>query len=256
MSERPSESTDVHTRILRVTLAEPECRAYWSHVDLAVPANERPAVAFEQRWFGARTMPRVRALVATLSQRFDATPDALAALRAWRSIPADARVLVCHWHLQLTDSVYRAFTGDWLAQRRAEGRATVDRDQVERWVHATWGERWAGATRLKFAGNLLSAAGEAGLVAGRSNPRKIVTPRVSDDALAYLLHLLREVQIGGSFLVNPYLASVGLEGELLTSRLRSLRSIEFRQLGDVVDVEWREPTLRAWAERVEGEQAS
>lgn len=192
-------------------------------------------------------MPRVRTLVAAMSQRFDPTPDALAALSAWRSAPVEDRVLVCHWHLQFTDPVYRAFTGAFLAERRASGRDTIDRDQVERWVHATWGERWAAATRLKFAGNLLTAAGEAGLLAGRTNPRALVTPRVSDDALSYLLHFLREVQIEARFLDNPYFASVGLDGPTLTARLAMLRGVHVRQLGDVFDFEWSEPTLRAWA---------
>jgi hypothetical protein len=252
VSERPGESTEAHTRILRVTLAEPECRAYWQRVDLSVPVDQRAAQAFEERWFGARTMPRVRTFIATLSQRFDAIPEAVSALRSWRSIPAEARVLVCHWHLQFSDAVYRAFTGTYLAQRRADGHATVDRDQVERWVHATWGERWAAVTRLKFAGNLLTAAGEAGLVAGRTNPRKIVTPRASDEALAYLLYLLREVRVEGRFLDNPYLASVGLTATVLPVRLASLRGVNFRQLGDVVDFEWGAPSLRAWAERIQG----
>ena len=269
MSEaaRPAERTEVHTRILRVTLAESECRAYWQHVtldDLALPAEQRVAKAFEERWFGARTIARVRTLMATLSHRFDTTPEALVALRAWRSMPADTRVLVCHWHLQFSDPVYRAFTGEYLARRRADGRATVDRDGVERWVRATWnhaaeareareataaGERWAGTTRLKFAGNLLTAAGDAGLVAGRRNPRALVTPRVPDDALAYLLHLLREARFAGAFLDNPYLASVGLDAAALPPRLASLRGIEVRQLADVVDVEWGAPSLRAWAEQ-------
>ena len=255
MTERPTEQTDIHTRILRVTLAEPECRAYWQHVDLDVPADQRANIAFEQRWFGARTIARVKTLIATLSQRFDATPQALTALRAWRSIPVETRVLVCHWHLQFSDPVYRSFTGGFLAQRRAEGRATIDRDQVERWVHATWGERWAAVTRLKFAANLLSAAGEAGLVKGRANPRKIVTPHVPDEALAYLLHLLREVTVEGQFLDNPYLTSVGLEAATLPGRLTSLRDVQYRQLGDVVDLEWGAPSLRSWAEHIEERHA-
>ena len=68
-------------------------------------------------------------------------------------------------------------------------------------------------------------------------------------ACRYLLHLLREVDIEGRFLANPYLASVGLEGEVLTGRLRGLRGVRFQMLGDVVDLEWSEPSLRAWAER-------
>jgi hypothetical protein len=251
MTEPPVESTAVHTRILRVTLAEPECRAYWQHVDLRVPVDGRADVAFEERWFGARTMARVRTLIATLAQRFDDTPDALAALRAWRSVAAETRVLVCHWHLQFSDPVYRAFSGVYLPRRRSDGRATVDRDHVERWVHATWGERWSPATRLKFAGNLLTSAGEAGLVEGRSNPRSLSTPRVSDEALAYALYLLREVRFDGSFLDNPYLASVGLDAETLPARLAALRGVRFRQLGDVVDFEWGAPNLRTWATNVE-----
>ena len=255
MTTRPTECAEIHTRILRVTLGEPECRAYWQHVDLAIPADARATIAFEQRWFGARSMARVKTLVATMSQRFDATPTALAALRAWRSVAVETRVLICHWHLQFSDPVYRAFTGGFLAQRRAEHRGTVDRDQVERWVHATWGERWAAVTRLKFGANLLSAAGEAGLVTGRKNPRPIATPRVPDEALAYLLHLLREVDFEGRLLDNPYLASVGLDAETLPSRLASLRDVQYRRLGDVVDLEWGAPSLRSWAEHAQERHA-
>ena len=252
----PAESTEIHTRILRMTLAEPECHAYWQHVDLAVPADERAAIAFEQRWFGARTMARCRTIIATLAQRFDDTPEAIAALRAWSTMPVDARVLVCHWHLQLTDPIYRAFTGRFLVERRVDGKATVDRDQVERWVQATWGDRWAAATRIKFAGNLLTAAGEAGLVAGRTNPRKLVTPRVPDDALAYVLYLLRGVSFEGTLFENPYLASVGLDAAVLPARLASLHGLTVRRLGDVVDVEWSAPDLRAWAEHLGEAQPS
>ena len=78
---------------------------------------------------------------------------------------------------------------------------------------------------------------------------RIVTPRVPDEALAYVLHLLRGMQIEGRFLDNPYLASVGLDSSTLPSRLASLRDVEVRQLGDVVDVEWGAPNLRAWAEQ-------
>ncbi|MCX5953197.1 MAG: hypothetical protein NTZ40_06835 [Cyanobacteria bacterium] len=35
-------------------------------------------------------------------------------------------------------------------------------------------------------------------------------PLVPDDALTYLLHLLREVDFEGTVLANPYLRSVGL----------------------------------------------
>ncbi len=247
--ERSREAVDVHTRILRVTLAEPECRAYWENVDLAVPAAQRAALAFEQRWFGAKSMARVQTLIAALADRFDPFPASLAVLRAWPELRAPARVLVCHLHLQLTDPVYRAFTGDFLVKRRASGHTTIGRDQVERWVHDTWGDRWAAATRLKFAGNLLTAAGEAGLLAGRRDPRSLALPPLSDEGLGYTLYLLREAVPDASLVDNPYVGSLGLTREALLDRLRGGDTLRVRNLGDIVDVEWAAPSLQQWAEQ-------
>jgi len=92
VAARPREVTEVHTRILRVTLAEPECRAYWENVELSVEAPKRAAIAFEQRWFGAKSMARVQTLVAALSERFDPFPEALSVLHAWRGMNAATRV--------------------------------------------------------------------------------------------------------------------------------------------------------------------
>ena len=49
-----SETTEIHTRILRLPLAAAESRVYWEHVDPAVVNSERAKLAFEQRWFGAK----------------------------------------------------------------------------------------------------------------------------------------------------------------------------------------------------------
>lgn len=242
------EITEVHTRILRVTLAEPECHAYWENVDLSMPIAERAATAFEKRWFGAKSMARVQTLIAALAARFDAFPESLAVLRDWPGIRAQARVLICHLHLQLTDPVYRAFTGDFLVKRRAAGHASVGRDQVERWVHDTYGDRWSAATRIKFAGNLLTTAGEAGLLTGRTNPRPLALPAISDAGLGFVLHLLREALPDVRILDNPYVASLGLLRETLLDKLRVAVATQVRNLGDVVDIEWSAPNLASWAQ--------
>jgi len=247
--ERSRETTDAHTHLLRVTLAEPECHAYWENVDLAVPPALRATAAFEQRWFGAKSMARVQTLIAALAARFDAFPESLAVLRAWPDLRAPARVLVCHLHLQLTDPVYRAFTGDFLVKRRAAGHTTIGRDQVERWVHDTWGNRWAAATRLKFASNLLTAASEAGFLAGRRDPRPLTLPPISDAGLGYALYLLREAVPDAALFDNPYIESLGLTREALLDKLRGGVALRVRNLGDVVDVEWAAPNLRQWAEQ-------
>ena len=250
--KRARQAVDIHTRILRVTLAEPECRAYWENVDLAVPLAQRAAIAFEQRWFGAKSMARVQTLIATLADRFDAFPGSIAILRDWHALRSPARVLVCNLHLQLTDPVYRAFTCDYLVKRRAAGHTTIGRDQVERWVHETWGDRWSAATRLKFASNLLTAASEADLVVGKRDPRRLDRARVTRQGLGYLLYTLRDAVPDAALVDNAYLISLGFPRAELLGLLSAGEPVRVRSLGDVVDVEWSASSLQQWIEQGDG----
>jgi hypothetical protein len=238
---QPAEEAALHTRILRCTLAAEESQAYWEHVDLAEPAERRNLRAFEERWFGVKSQAAVKVVLANLSARFDAYPAAFATLRGWRAMPPATRRLFCHWHLQLTDPIYRRFTGELLVQRREGARPSIDRDLVSRWVEQQAEGRWGAATRNAFGTKLLSTALEVGLVEGRRDPRRLAFPRVDDDALVYLLRLLRTVSFSGSILANPYLSSVGLFGPFLEQRLRALPGLAYRRVGDVIELEWVEP---------------
>ena len=132
--------------------------------------------------------------------------------------------------------------------RRAGPRVEVTRDLVVAWVGEQGPDRWTMATRIQFASKLLSAAFSAGLIATNRDPRPVVIPRVPDEALEYLLYLLREVQFDGTLLENPYVTSVGLEGSSLDERLRGLPGLVFRRQGDLLDFGWRYPNIRAWAD--------
>ena len=104
----------------------------------------------------------------------------------------ETRVVICHWHVQLVDPLYRAFTGDECPQKREGGR-TLTRDAVLRWVRAQDpGDRWRAATHAQFASKLLSCAHAAGLITRTQDPRPLATPRVTNGALGYLLHILRD----------------------------------------------------------------
>jgi hypothetical protein len=250
-SDRPArlaEVTAVHTRILRLALGIEESRSYWEHVDPAVPAADRALVAFEARWFGAKSLERVRFLLANLGDRYDAYPEALAVLRRWRSMDAATRKVVCHWHLQLADPLYRRFTGEFLVARRGARDPKVDRDIVLRWVKTEFPDRWGEATAVQFASKLLSAASEAGVISPKRDPRTLLLPKVTDLALAYLLHLLRGLRLAGTLTENPYLASVGLVEGFLDQRLRALPGITYRRMAHLTEFEWDAPTLGAWAE--------
>ena len=149
-TERVSEATDVHTRILRLALGIEDSRSYWEHVDPAVPTADRGLIAFEQRWFGSKSLERVRFLLSNFVDRYDAYPEALEVLRRWRSMEASARQVVCHWHLQLSDPLYRRFTGQFLVERRAQRDPKVDRDIALRWVKNEFPNRWSEATCVQF----------------------------------------------------------------------------------------------------------
>lgn len=243
---RPREATHIHTRMMKCALEVEESRAYWQHTDGSDRAA--PQQAFDAFWFGARSMPRIKVLLINLRARFDAFPPALAVLHRWPDMSPDTRKLICHWHTQLADPLYRALTGDFLAERRLGLRPEITRDLVTRWVGEQGPERWTLPTRIQLASKLLSAARAAGLVASNRDPRPLTAPRVPDDALEYALYLLRGIETAGPLLDSAYFASLGLTGGILEDRLRALPGLRFRRQGDLVDFGWRYPDLAAWAD--------
>ncbi len=248
---RPAEVKEFHTRILRVTLEVDNAREYWSRPEARIDSPDRAEAAFHGYWFGSRSMPRIRDLLANFDLRFAAFPSGLAALSVWGDLAHDARVPICHWHLQLADPLYRAFAGELCVDRRESGRP-LTRDVVLRWVTALDAEdRWSPASRVQFASKLLSSAHAAGLVSTRRDPRPVVVPRVPDAALGYMLHLLRDIDFRGSLHDNPYFASLGIDVTVLDERLRSIPGIAIRRAADVVDFKFDHATPRDWVTRTQ-----
>lgn len=246
MSTKPQEAREVHARLIKAALEIDASRGYWAHTDgsRAVTAQE----AFDGYWFGARSLARVRDLLANMRVRYDVFPRALATLHRWSDMPPDTRRLVCHWHLMLADPVYRDFAGGFMPQRLERHQTDVRTDLVVSWVARKTGERWTTPTQIKIASRLLAAGHGAGLVTGLRDPRSLTLPRVPDEALTYLLYLLREVTFDGTLLDNPYLASIGLHEADLNERLRALPDLSFSRQQGLVDFGWRYPDLAAWAD--------
>lgn len=246
MTVTPQETTEIHTRLLKCALEIDDCRAFWAQADAhtAVSAEQ----AFTQYWFGARSLDRIGVLLTNLRARFSAFPHALWVLHRWPDMSPDIRRCLCHWHLQLTDPLYRGFSGTYLVERRQNTRAQVTRDGVVHWVTQQGAGRWTLSTQIQFASKLLSAAFSAGLLGSNRDPRPLTLPRVPDEALGYLMYLLRETPFEGSLLDNPYTRSVGLEGPELTDRLRGLPGLNFRRLGDLIELDWHQPSLKAWGD--------
>jgi hypothetical protein len=245
--QRYPEANEIHSRLIKCPLAVEESRAYWER---AAPGGSPPNAqqAFEEYWFGAKSLDWVKVLILNFQVRFAAYPETYRILQNWQSMPPETRTVICHWHLQLTDPLYRAFSGDFLLSRREAVPPELHRSAVVAWVVENGKSSWTLATQKKMATRLLSVALSAGLISSRRDPRTLTFPRVSDDALAYVMHFLRVVDFRGTLLENPYLRSVGLEGPVLEARLRKMPEVNFQRIGDVVEFDWRYPCLGAWAE--------
>ena len=73
LEARPREADVLHTRLLRLALGAEESRSYWENGH-DTPSTERSTLAFEERWFGGKSLDRVRFLLSSFAVRYDATP--------------------------------------------------------------------------------------------------------------------------------------------------------------------------------------
>ncbi|MEL6352963.1 MAG: BrxA family protein [Cyanobacteria bacterium J06627_28] len=236
-----------HTRLLRVSLALEESREYWEQMTLTTPKEGRAKLAFENRWFGSKSMARVQRLLAEFGHRYDAYPEAIAALIHWQPNDLTTRQNICHWHLQLSDPMYRAFSSTFLEERRSQKAAKIDRDIVARWVTQNITAEWASATVLRMATALITCATAAGLCERAGSYRTLTYPKVTDAALTYWVYFLRGLQYQGTLLKNSYFMSVGLSDRFLEQRLRQLDALTFSRMGDLHEFDWRYADLQSWA---------
>ncbi len=266
-----AEVGQLHTRLMRVPLAIEDSYSYWQNCQLDIcdrianktdtktdKINQLAKIAFEKRWFGSKSMARTQLLLKEFSQRYDAYPVALLVLQQWPPRDLVTRRNLCHWHLQLVDPLYRAFTDHYLGQRRTLSaditEAMIDRDIVGRWVSQNMGrDHWSPATIARMATGLIAAAASAGLCSDKMGKRNLLYPQVSDRAVEYWLYFLRALTFEGTLLDNPYWRSVGLTGSLLESRLQRLPHIDFCRMGELTDFGWQCADLKDWALRLERE---
>ena len=71
-------------------------------------------------------------------------------------------------------------------------------------------------------------------------------PDVPDEALAYLLHLLREIDFEGTLLDNPYVRSVGLNPDSIDKALQRLGKRQDQPVED-----WMTPSFSQWFKQFE-----
>jgi len=109
MTDRPSEATEIHTRILKCTLEVETSRAYWAPRPQG-QARNRPQ-AFEEYWFGSRSLARIEVLMAKPSARYDCVPECTPRSRRvggdGPGHPATRLPLACHARRPALSGVHR-----------------------------------------------------------------------------------------------------------------------------------------------------
>ncbi|MBM5817493.1 MAG: hypothetical protein FJ083_13190 [Cyanobacteria bacterium K_Offshore_surface_m2_239] len=118
--------------MLKCTLELANSRIFWAESAAAEPMQAE--VAFEAGWFGHRSLSRMRELLTNLRARYGAFPSALQVLHRWPQMGGDTQKLICHWHLQLSDPLYRQFSGTFLPERLLQEDPTIRKLQVVTWL--------------------------------------------------------------------------------------------------------------------------
>lgn len=240
------EATKIHTRMINDTLLEERSQSFWKNIDLDNKQN-LVEVAYNNYWFGSANKATIKRTLNNFHVRYSAFPHCLAALKKWEDIDIKERALVCHWHMQLSDVLYRRFTSEFIPSRFIYKPAAFHKDQVQQWVYGFMGEKWAGSTQAQMASKMMSTIRSVGYVSKDSKTIiELRYPTVNQRALQYLLYALREITFQGSILENPYLKSVGLTGSFLISQINQTTTISVNQLADVTSLEWKYPNLLGW----------
>lgn len=171
-------------------------QTFWSRAEAGEGAKDRWLRAREQAWYPALSEARLRYVMSELERRFPTR--ALTALDKWRPNQGQAP-LVCHWHLQWSDPLYRDFSSGFLVGAWAKLDARVCVSDVDQWL-AQRGSHpdWLPSTRRRLASGLLSAACEAGFLKGSGRDKELRTVMADAECISYLGEWLAAPEAGES----------------------------------------------------------
>ena len=200
-----------HTALLRLGLAAPQSILFWQKAVEDLPLPQLCQKAFEEQWFPELSKSRLTYLVGQMQKRFPFVSRELLGFRA-RSEPQQ-NLLICHWHLQLTDPLYRSFSSNFLMDCWSNPTTSVSLEASTRWVEKQEIAReWQASTVRRMASGLLSAASDAGLCSSKGRgERELKLPLVKADDIDYLKALLNLAKAGNH--LPHYLMSVGKSDE-------------------------------------------
>lgn len=210
-------ATSEHTGLLRMGLEVKASMLFWKRAEAGENPKERRQRALHEGWFPSLSEARLRYLLGELEKRFHG--PALDALKIWKPEAERQAPLVCHWHLQWSDPLYRDFSSGYLVGLWAQPERGITVAGVEGWLEQRGSHSgWSPSTRRRLASGLLAAASQAGFLQGNGRQRDLRTVTADGPSLAYLRALVRN-QDGADRLAEEILLSGTVAESPLGERL-------------------------------------
>lgn len=161
---------------------------FWERSQPGEEPRRRRIRAVAENWFPQLSSARVKYVLAELEKRFP--EPSLEALRRWRPEAESQAPLVCHWHLQASDPLYREFTSRYLVEAWAQPDG-VTVPAVTDWLEQRGAQAdWSPSTRRRLASGLMAAATEAGFLKGSGRVREPKAVTADATSLLYLRRTL------------------------------------------------------------------
>ena len=185
---------------------------------------ENSLSAFQNRWYGNASERKCQELTRHFKDRYYLSQENFGGLRRYITLTSgEGFSWINHFYMLLNDIYYRWATSDFLTDRFNCGLLEIPRSTFDHELKKQVPDSVGEGSLVRYAQNLLTAIRDNGLLEGKVNKR-IISPVISTNILAYMLYSLSEWEAGGqSFdnsplflsLLKPkdFLVPIFLEGE-------------------------------------------
>jgi len=158
---------------------------------------ENALLAFQNRWYGNVSEKKCAELTRHFYARYHLGRDNFAGLRQYLLVTGGENFpWINHFYMLLNDIYYRWAASDFLAERYESGLLEIPRATFDRGLKTQLPESVGEGSLTRYAQNLLTALRDNGLLEGVVNKR-IISPALNADTLAFMLYSLSQWEAGG-----------------------------------------------------------
>ena len=174
-----------------------EGREFILAYDPEQPVAENAFRAFQNRWYGNVSERKSKELTRHFHDRYILSKDNFNGLRTYLEVSnGDGFPWINHFYMLLNDIYYRWAVSDFLTERFDYGLLEIPRTTFDKELMNQLPDTVGKGSVVRYAQNLLTAIRDNGLLEGVVNKR-IVSPAIGVNSLAFMLYSLSEWDAGG-----------------------------------------------------------